>query len=167
MKSKKFFGNIEHLNNMWKHDRWRYERPKNIYQMHFDKSPNSGGLIKMSDSVARTELYSLVRTAIKGATAIDCRKLQIIEQTLLSNMGRMPTTDWKQRATSRPTWLREDIKVAFENSLKKNWRMLLMWQSWSLQGTTVTQQRRKRRGSKCSLLALLTLLLTCASSLFC
>jgi hypothetical protein len=73
----------------------------------------------MSDSVARTEFSSLVRTASKGATAIDYRKLQIIEQTLLSNMGRMPTTDWKQRATSRPTWLREDIKVAFEKFIEQ------------------------------------------------
>jgi hypothetical protein len=38
----------------------------------------------MSDSVARTELSSLVRAAIKGATAIDYLKLDINEQTRLA-----------------------------------------------------------------------------------
>ncbi len=37
-------------------------------------------------------------------------------------MARMLVANWKQWAVVRPTWLREDIKVAFKMLVEKKWR---------------------------------------------
>jgi hypothetical protein len=53
---------------------------------------------KMADGVAKREFYSLLRTTIQSAKTVGHLKLLSNIQTIHSIMGKMPHTDWKQRA---------------------------------------------------------------------
>jgi hypothetical protein len=48
------------------------------------------------------------------------------EQTLPRIMGKMPAADWKQCATSRPAWMKEEVEIAFGKSLEQKWKAALI-----------------------------------------
>jgi hypothetical protein len=37
-------------------------------------------------------------------------------------MGKMPYTDWREWATKRPEWVREDLGTAFERFVEQKWK---------------------------------------------
>jgi hypothetical protein len=37
-------------------------------------------------------------------------------------MGKMPYTDWKEWATKRPEWMREDLGPTFEKFVERKWQ---------------------------------------------
>ncbi len=76
---------------------------------------------KISDSAAVREFYSLLRAAIKGARRIGRIGLLINEQTIPRIMGKMPHVDWKEWATRRPDWMRQDMTTAFEAFVERKW----------------------------------------------
>ncbi len=77
---------------------------------------------KAADSCAVREFYSLLREAIKGAKGIGRLSLLINDQTIPRFMGKMPYTDWKEWATKRPEWLREDLGPTFEKFMERKWQ---------------------------------------------
>ncbi len=77
---------------------------------------------RVTDSCAVREFYSLLRAAIKGAKSIGRLGLLINDQTIPRIMGKMPYTDWKEWATRRPEWLREDLGPAFEGFVERKWQ---------------------------------------------
>jgi hypothetical protein len=77
---------------------------------------------KAADSCAVREFYSLLRAAIKGAKGIGRLSLLINDQTIPRIMSKMPYTDWKEWATRRPEWLREDLGPAFERFVERKWQ---------------------------------------------
>jgi hypothetical protein len=36
-------------------------------------------------------------------------------------MGKMPHVDWKEWATKRPDWMRQDATMAFEAFIERKW----------------------------------------------
>ncbi len=76
---------------------------------------------KVGDSAAVREFYSLVRAAIKGARKIGRIELLINDQTIPKIMGKMPPADWKEWATRRLDWARQDATLAFEDFIKRKW----------------------------------------------
>jgi hypothetical protein len=74
---------------------------------------------KIFDSSAVREFYSILRAAIKGARSIGRLDLCINDQTVPRIMGKMPYTDWKEWATRRPEWVREDLGIAFERFVER------------------------------------------------
>ncbi len=77
---------------------------------------------KVANSAAVREFYSLLRAAIKGAKGIGRQGLLVNEQTVPKIMGKMPYTDWKEWATSRPEWMQEDLGSAFEEFVEQKWQ---------------------------------------------
>ncbi len=77
---------------------------------------------KAADSCAVREFYSLLRVAIKGAKGIGRLSLLINDQTIPRIMGKMPYTDWKEWATRRPEWLRENLGPTFERFVERKWQ---------------------------------------------
>jgi hypothetical protein len=77
---------------------------------------------RVTDSSAVREFYSLLRAAIKGAKGIGRLGLLINDQTIPRIMGKMPYTDWKEWATRRPEWMREDLGTAFEGFVERKWQ---------------------------------------------
>ncbi len=76
---------------------------------------------KISDSAAVREFYSLLRAAIKGARRIGRIELLINDQTIPRIMGKMPHVDWKEWATKRSDWMRQDATTAFETFIERKW----------------------------------------------
>ncbi len=76
---------------------------------------------KVTDSEAVREFYSLLRAAIKGARRIGRVELLINNQTIPRIMGKMPHVDWKEWATKRPDWMRQDATSAFETFIERKW----------------------------------------------
>ncbi len=77
---------------------------------------------KAADSSAVREFYSILRAAIKGARGIERLSLLINDQTILRIMGKMPYADWKEWATKRPMWMREDLGPTFEKFMERKWQ---------------------------------------------
>ncbi len=77
---------------------------------------------KIADSAAVREFYSLLRAAIKGAREIWRIELLINDQTIPKIMGKMPYTDWREWATRRPDWMRQDVTAAFEAFIERKWQ---------------------------------------------
>jgi hypothetical protein len=77
---------------------------------------------KAADSSAVREFYFLLRAAIKGAKGIGRLSLLINDQTIPRIMGKMPYTDWKEWATKRPEWMREDLGPTFEKFVERKWQ---------------------------------------------
>ncbi len=77
---------------------------------------------KAAESCAVREFYSLLRAAIKGAKGIGRLSLLINDQTIPRIMSKMPYTDWKEWATRRPEWLREDLGPAFGRFVEQKWQ---------------------------------------------
>jgi hypothetical protein len=62
-----------------------------------------------------------VRAAIKGARKIGRVELLINDQTIPRIMSKMPYIDWKEWATKRPDWMRQDATSAFEDFIERKW----------------------------------------------
>jgi hypothetical protein len=77
---------------------------------------------KAADSSAVREFYSVLRAAIKGARSIGRLSLLINDQTVLRIMSKMPYADWKEWATKRPEWMREDLGPTFEKFVEWKWQ---------------------------------------------
>ncbi len=77
---------------------------------------------RVMDSSAVREFYSLLRAVIKGAKGIGRLGLLINDQTIPKIMGKMPYTDWKEWATRKPEWMREDLGTAFEGFVERKWQ---------------------------------------------
>jgi hypothetical protein len=77
---------------------------------------------KAADSSAVREFYSVLRVAIKGARSIGRQSLLINDQTVPQIMGKMPYADWKEWATKRPEWMREDMGLTFEKFVERKWK---------------------------------------------
>ncbi len=77
---------------------------------------------RATDSAAVREFYSLPRAAIKGAKGIGRLGLLVNDQTIPRIMGKMPYTDWKEWATRRPEWMREDLGSAYEGLVERKWQ---------------------------------------------
>jgi hypothetical protein len=67
------------------------------------------------------EFYSIVRAAIKGARKMGRVELLINDQTIPRIMSKMPYIDWKEWATKRPDWMRQDATSAFEDFIERKW----------------------------------------------
>jgi hypothetical protein len=74
---------------------------------------------KAADSGAVREFYSLLRAAIKGARSIGRLDLLVNNQMVPRIMGKMPYADWKEWATKRPKWMREDLGTTFERFVER------------------------------------------------
>jgi hypothetical protein len=48
--------------------------------------------------------------------------LLVNDQMVPKIMGKMPFADWKDWATKRPEWAREDLGVVFEKFVERKWR---------------------------------------------
>jgi hypothetical protein len=79
---------------------------------------------KACDSSTVREFYSILRAAIKGARSIGRLDLLINDQAVPRIMGKMPYADWKEWATRRPEWVREDLGIAFERFVEQKWQDL-------------------------------------------
>jgi hypothetical protein len=77
---------------------------------------------KAADSSAVREFYSILRAAIKGARGIGRLSLLINDQTIPGIIGKMPYADWKEWATKRPEWMREDLGPTFEKFVEQKWQ---------------------------------------------
>jgi hypothetical protein len=77
---------------------------------------------KAADSSAVREFYSILRAVIKGARGIGRLSLLINDQTIPRIMGKMPYADWKEWATKRPEWMREDLGPTFEKFVERKWQ---------------------------------------------
>ncbi len=77
---------------------------------------------KAADSSAVREFYSILRAAIKGARSIGRLDLLVNDQTVPRIMGRMPYADWKEWASKRPEWMREDLGTTFARFVERKWQ---------------------------------------------
>jgi hypothetical protein len=114
---------VSHLNDlgeMWDTLDICYEQPEKYMEealrpiLEFRK-------YRVSTSVHR-EFYSILREAIKGARSIGRLDLLVNDQMVPRIMGKMPYTDWREWATKRPQWVREDLGTAFERFVERKWK---------------------------------------------
>jgi hypothetical protein len=114
---------VNHLNDlreMWETLDTCYERPDK-YMEEALKPIVDFRRYKITDSTAVREFYSLLRAAIKGARKIGRLELLINDQTIPRIMSKMPHVDWKEWATKRPDWMRQDATSAFEAFIERKW----------------------------------------------
>jgi hypothetical protein len=111
---------LDDLREMWETLDTCYERPDK-YMEEALRPIVDFRLYKISDSAAVREFYSLLRAAIKGARRIGRIELLINDQTIPRIMGKMPHVDWKEWATKRPDWMRQDATAAFEAFIERKW----------------------------------------------
>jgi hypothetical protein len=57
-----------------------------------------------------------------GIRGVNFLRKLINEQPLLGIMSNMSTSDWKQWAKERPSWVQEDIEEAFWRFVDKKWK---------------------------------------------
>jgi hypothetical protein len=77
---------------------------------------------EVTDSADIRDFYSLLRTVKLEAKVIRHLKMLIKGQTLPNIMKKMPMSDWKQWAIKRPTWVKEEVEVAFRKFVKQKRR---------------------------------------------
>ncbi len=114
---------VSHLNDlreMWETLHTCYERPDK-YMEEALRPIVEFRRYKIADSAAVREFYSLLRAAIKGARRIGRIELLINDQTIPRIMSKMPHVDWKEWATRRPDWMRQDTAAAFEAFIERKW----------------------------------------------
>jgi hypothetical protein len=111
---------FDDLREMWETLDTCYERPDKYMEEALQPIVDFRRY-KISDSAAVREFYSLLRAAIKGARRIGRIGLLINDQTIPRIMGKMPHVDWKEWATRRPDWMRQDVTTAFEAFVEKKW----------------------------------------------
>ncbi len=109
---------LDDLSKMWETLDTCYERPDK-YAEEALKPIVDFRRYKIVDSAAVREFYSLVRAAIKGARRIGRVELLINDQTIPKIVSKMPHTDWKEWATRRPDWMRQDATTAFEDFIER------------------------------------------------
>jgi hypothetical protein len=112
---------LDDLREIWETLDTCYERPEK-YMEEVLRPIVEFRRYKITDSAAVREFYSLLRAAIKGAKRIGRLSLLINDQTVSKVMNKMPYTDWKEWATKRPEWMREDLASAFENFVERKWQ---------------------------------------------
>ncbi len=116
----KMVSHLDDLGEIWDTLDTCYERPEKCMEealkpvLEFRKH-------RAFDSSAVREFYSILRAAIKGARNIGRLDLLINDQTVPKIMGKMPYTDWREWATKRPEWIREDLGTAFERFVERKW----------------------------------------------
>jgi hypothetical protein len=111
---------LDDLREMWETLDTCYERPDK-YMEEALRPIVDFRRYKVTDSAAVREFYSLLRAAIKGARKIGRIELLINNQTIPRIMGKMPHVDWKEWATKRPDWMRQDATLAFETFIERKW----------------------------------------------
>jgi hypothetical protein len=111
---------LDDLREMWETLDTCYERPDK-YMEEALRPIVDFRRYKIADSAAVREFYSLLRAAIKGARRIGRIELLINDQTIPRIMGKMPHVDWKEWATRRPDWMRQDTATAFEAFIERKW----------------------------------------------
>jgi hypothetical protein len=77
---------------------------------------------RVFDSSTVREFYSVLRAAIEGARSIGRLDLLVNDQTVPRIKGKMPYTYWKEWATKRREWVREDLGRAFERFVERKWQ---------------------------------------------
>jgi hypothetical protein len=82
-----------------------YERPEK-YMAEAFKPIIEFKRYRMANNAAIRKFYSLLRATIKNARTVGHLKLLINDQTIPNIMGKMPHTNWKQWAISRPEYCR-------------------------------------------------------------
>jgi hypothetical protein len=104
----KMVSHLDDLGEMWDTLDTYYERPEKYMEealrpiLEFRK-------YRVFDSSAVREFYSVLRAVIKGARSIGRLDLLVNDQTVPRIMSKMPYTDWREWATKRPEWVREDL----------------------------------------------------------
>jgi hypothetical protein len=111
---------LDDLREMWETLDTCYERPDK-YMEEALRPIVDFRRYKIADSAAVREFYSLLRAAIKGAKRIGRIELLINDQTIPRIMGKMPHVDWKEWATRRPDWMRQDAATAFVAFIERKW----------------------------------------------
>jgi hypothetical protein len=111
---------LDDLREMWETLDTCYERPDK-YAEEALRPIVDFRRYKIADSAAVREFYSLLRAAIKGARKIGRVELLINDQTIPRIMNKMPHNDWKEWATKRPDWMRQDATSAFETFIERKW----------------------------------------------
>ncbi len=111
---------LDDLREMWETLDTCYERPDK-YAEEALRPIVDFRRYKIADSAAVREFYSLLRAAIKGARKIGRVELVINDQTIPRIMRKMPHIDWKEWATKRPDWMRQDATSAFEAFIERKW----------------------------------------------
>jgi ElaB/YqjD/DUF883 family membrane-anchored ribosome-binding protein len=111
---------LDDLREMWETHDTCYERPDK-YAEEALRPVVDFRRYKIADSAAVREFYSLVRAAIKGARKIGRVELLINDQTIPRIMSKMSHIDWKEWATKRPDWMRQDATSAFEAFIERKW----------------------------------------------
>jgi hypothetical protein len=111
---------LDDLQEMWDTLDTCYDRPDK-YMEEAHRPIVDFRRYKIADSAAVREFYSLLRAAIKGARRIGRVELLINDQTIPRIMGKMPYTNWKEWATRRPDWMRQDVTTAFEAFVERKW----------------------------------------------
>ncbi len=111
---------LDDLREMWETLDTCYERPDK-YMEEALRPIVDFRRYKIADSAAVREFYSLLRAAIKGARRIGRIELLINDQTIPRIMGKMPHVDWKEWATRRPDWMRQDTATAFKAFIERKW----------------------------------------------
>jgi hypothetical protein len=113
-------GNVEGLAEIWDTLDTCYERPEK-YMTEALKPIIKFRIFRMADSAAIRKFYSLLWATINSARTMGHLKLLINNQTIPNIMGKMPHTDGKQWATSRPEWMQVEIEEAFERFVEQKW----------------------------------------------
>jgi hypothetical protein len=111
---------LDDLREMWETLDTCYERPDK-YMEEALRPIEDFCRYKIADSAAVREFYSLLRAAIKGARRIGRIELLINDQTIPRIMAKMPHVDWKEWATRRPDWMRQDAATVFEAFIERKW----------------------------------------------
>jgi hypothetical protein len=112
---------LDDLQEMWETLDTCYERPEKYMEEALQPIVDFQRY-KVADSAAVREFYSLLRDAIKGARGIGRVDLLINDQTIPRIMGKMPYADWKEWATKRPDWMRQDVATAFKRFVERKWQ---------------------------------------------
>jgi hypothetical protein len=116
----KMVSHLDDLGEMWDNFDTCYERPEKYMEealrpiLEFRK-------YKVFESGAVRKFYSILRAAIKGARSIGRLDL-LVNDTVPRIMGKMPYTDWREWATKRPEWVREDLGAPFERFVEQKWQ---------------------------------------------
>ncbi len=118
----KMVSHFDDLGEMWDTVDTCYERQPEKYMEEALRPILEFRKYKVFDSIAVREFYSILRAAIKGARSIGRLDLLVNNQTVPRIMGKMPYTDWREWATKRPEWVREDLGAAFESFVERKWQ---------------------------------------------
>ncbi len=112
---------LDNLQEMWETLDTCYERPEKYMEEALRPIVDFRRYM-VADSAAVREFYSMLRAAIKEAKGIGRVSLLINDQTIPRIMSKMPYADWKEWATKRPDWMRQDAAAVSERFVEKKWQ---------------------------------------------